>query len=396
MAEDLSVPGSLVDLTPEWMTEALRRSGALPEGRVVAVESEIMGQDIGFSSTLARLSLTYEGTGGAGPASLIAKFPSFDSKMRAWVQLYQGYEREVRFFSELAGRCSQRTGRCFYAGMEQRSGELIRTRDRRIAQSMPGWLQGVLVPLARLYARLRRRRYLLLLEDLSSKRLGDQIEGADFDDAQRVARALGGLHAEFWNADVLSTSGWLPARVGKLPGVRSSYRRNRDSFYRSAAVTPPPRFIDLMAWADDNLAAILANLEDVPVTLLHGDCGLENIFFDDTHVWLIDWQSASIGPGILDWAYFVIGNLRQEVGEDDELALLEIYHDQLPSKGASGYGLGDCRRHYRLAKLFLALTMVGWPDWNGPRTARLGALMLQRHQRLFARLPDSDWSDCLS
>jgi aminoglycoside phosphotransferase (APT) family kinase protein len=56
--------------------------------------------------------------------------------------------------------------------------------------------------------------------------------------------------------------------------------------------------------------------------LLHGDYRLDNIFFRGDGIVAIDWDLVSQGRGILDWAYFIMGTLREDVDVTSELKLL--------------------------------------------------------------------------
>ena len=56
----LSIPERLDDLTPEWLTAALRESGELtPTTTVTSAEREILGEGAGFLGDIARLWLAY-------------------------------------------------------------------------------------------------------------------------------------------------------------------------------------------------------------------------------------------------------------------------------------------------------------------------------------------------
>ncbi len=75
MPELTPLPVAPEGLTPEWLTTALRSSGALPSGSVTAVDSEVIGAGIGFIGTVARLKLTYDGAPSDAPETVVAKLP---------------------------------------------------------------------------------------------------------------------------------------------------------------------------------------------------------------------------------------------------------------------------------------------------------------------------------
>src|SRR3546814_17088688 len=87
-------------VTPEWLTEVLRASGALTSGRVESVSHELFGA--GLVGDNARFHLSYDG--GEGPATLVGKFPTADAVSRGASVAPSPYEGEYPFFTELHQR----------------------------------------------------------------------------------------------------------------------------------------------------------------------------------------------------------------------------------------------------------------------------------------------------
>lgn len=100
-----------------------------------------------------------------GPSTVIAKFASPAADNRAVAATYDMYGREVHFYRHLADRVPIRTPRCLAAEYD------ADTHD-----------------------------FVLLLEDLSECRTGDQVAGASYEDAVNVVQTLGRLHAATWDA----------------------------------------------------------------------------------------------------------------------------------------------------------------------------------------------------
>jgi hypothetical protein len=71
---DPSIPASPGGLTPEWLTRALRSTGAITDASVTSCRIELLGEGKGFSGQLARIRLSYDGAEASAPASMIAKF----------------------------------------------------------------------------------------------------------------------------------------------------------------------------------------------------------------------------------------------------------------------------------------------------------------------------------
>ena len=59
--------GGKHEITAEWLTEALREGGRLPQGRVSAVDVNTDGIGFGYISETVRVIPTYEGADGSAP-----------------------------------------------------------------------------------------------------------------------------------------------------------------------------------------------------------------------------------------------------------------------------------------------------------------------------------------
>ena len=99
----MNLPTTTSEITASWMTEALRASDVI--GGDVAV-SEISvdpgAVGVGFMGEIATVGLTYDGDANGAPTSVIAKFPTQSPEVRAMMQPARIYEREHRFYREIA------------------------------------------------------------------------------------------------------------------------------------------------------------------------------------------------------------------------------------------------------------------------------------------------------
>ena len=108
--------GGKHEITAEWLTEALREGGRLPQGRVSEVDVNTDGIGFGYISETVRLVPTYEGADGSAPASLVAKLPvvvDFPEYLKPWAA--QAVETELHFYPRRAATarrgCPSATGR---------------------------------------------------------------------------------------------------------------------------------------------------------------------------------------------------------------------------------------------------------------------------------------------
>ena len=121
---DLKIPPSVEEVTPQWLTEALRSSKVIRESTVTSFDGERLGVGQGFTGQVARLRLTYDSQESGAPLTLIAKFPATDPPVRAALNELGIFEREVRFYGELAPKMDLSTPRCFYRASDKEAEDL--------------------------------------------------------------------------------------------------------------------------------------------------------------------------------------------------------------------------------------------------------------------------------
>src|SRR5277367_7191740 len=143
------------DVTPEWLTGALRRVGALADGASVRTfETTPIGT--GQMADTTRFALTLDQPG-AGPSSVVGKFASADDQSRGTGLALRAYEIEVRFYREVAARVGARLPAVYLAEVEPDT----------------GW-------------------FTLLMEDIAGATQGDQIAACSPDIAAAVLEEMAG------------------------------------------------------------------------------------------------------------------------------------------------------------------------------------------------------------
>ncbi len=113
-----AVPTGPEALTPEWLTRALRSSGTISRASVTSAEVRPLGEGRGFAGRLARVGLAYDVQEAGAPASLVAKFPTANSAVRATLTRLGLYERELRFYRELAPHAGVRTPLLYFGALD--------------------------------------------------------------------------------------------------------------------------------------------------------------------------------------------------------------------------------------------------------------------------------------
>lgn len=113
------------ELTAQWLTEVLRTRGTLGRGHVIACDAIVLGGTKGALGQIARLSLLYNADQEAAPRSLIAKFGPANPELRLILSEAGFYEREVRFYQELADHVDFRTPDCYYSAWNADTGQFV-------------------------------------------------------------------------------------------------------------------------------------------------------------------------------------------------------------------------------------------------------------------------------
>jgi hypothetical protein len=357
----------------------------------VSIRTESLGEGEGFMGGLARVALELDAPEAGAPTRLVAKLPSPLAAVRAAGELLGLYDREVRFYSQLAASIPLRTARCYFAAMDPNPGERHEETVLRWLERAPAPLLPPLLWLGAFAARHSRRRYVLLLEDLSPARTGDQVAGCDASEAERALRPLARLHASFWERPRPWPHTWVRPADTAARLLHVGYRRARARLEKSGEPEVPARLRELATWLDAHGVALLRSLAAPPATLLHGDYRLDNLALADgeSEPAVLDWQVPMLGRGVYDVAYFLVGSLTPEVPAAREEALVRCWHEELVRLGVRGYGFDTCLADYRRARLFMLHRIVAAAEAVELVHERGGALLRAWFERLDVRLADA-------
>jgi len=286
--------------------------------------TEVAAEPVGVSGTLssgARLRLS--STDAAAPAAVFAKCAHPSEEIRAVGMQTGMYEKEVRFYETLARTAGLPIPGCSLAEYDAASGA-----------------------------------FLLLLEDMSDSRVG-KLFASDLADVTRVIDELPSFHAAWWNDAGLASEPWL-WRVDQPPVVEAFHaalqgtapvtieRFEIGGAFRATAeivMGQLPRFAQL--W------------NDRPVTVVHGDLHLQQVFFPTDRdgaaagrFALFDWQTTMIANPGADLARILATNLSAELRRIHERALVTRYHAGLLAAGVRDYSPEECWQDYRLGQVW--------------------------------------------
>jgi len=380
----------------------LRASGLLDSASVTGIAAETIGEGEGFLGTIVRIRLSYDRKEAAAPKTVIAKFPIGLDGNRGLAEGAGVYEREIRFYRDLADRTNISKPLHYYSAMD--ANPMLERADQLepLANLIPAWLIRLMLPLTTRFNSRSKRRYLLLMEDLSPAVPGNQVAGCRLSVAKAIVRNLAVMHAGWWDDPELYDIKWI-ARVNYAARlVRKVLKREANSYM--AEFSPEmPILRDLIPWLNDHIVELTNRLAEPPITLLHGDYRLDNMCVlesgTDVNVTLFDWQSIQIGRGVFDLAYFITGNLPREDALHVERELVRIYHTTLQDEGVEGYDDEICMRDYDISKLVLFYRMIVLStdigkllDLGNDRGSELRAVWLERLRSLIPR----NWKSLLN
>ena len=325
-------------MTTEWLGETLGTP-------LAGFETEALGEGAGLLGLLTRVTPRYASEEAPGPGSLIAKFPTPTAENRVVAETFDMYGRELRFYARLASQTTARTPQVYCAELNEENSDFV-----------------------------------LLIEDLSIYRAGDQREGANLQDAQRAIDQIVKLHATWWGQTEKEELAWVPIQDNPVQcaGMSQGFAAGWDVFLEKFGDVLPTGTESQFAKIGPQTEACLRRLCSGTHTVVHGDFRLDNLFFgvddNEDRVAMFDWQGISRSCGPQDLGYFLSQSLQSEVRREHHDALVRRYWDGLCDAGVEGYSLERCWEDYRCAVLYLftyAVVIAGTLDHSNERGAAM-------------------------
>lgn len=329
------------DLTAAWLESAI---GAGPIADF-AVERIGTGQ----MSECYRIRLSYADAPAVPgrPESVVLKVAATDPVSRQTGLALGLYEREVRFYADIAPRLGGPIAPCFHAAVDTSTGAFD-----------------------------------LLLGDAGPAVVGDEIAGATVEQAHLGVAELGRLHGPLLGDTALAEAPWL----------------NRESPLNQAMIAPlyagfVDRYGEQIAPEHRTVCERLVASFDGYLTqegapdriqgLMHGDYRLDNLLFGtagaDRPLTVVDWQTVSWGPALTDLSYFLGCALPTRDRREHYAALLRAYHQALGP--AAPLTLADVTEGVRRQSFFGVMMAIvsSMLVERTERGDRMFMTMLQRH-----------------
>jgi aminoglycoside phosphotransferase (APT) family kinase protein len=326
-------------LTSAWLSQALGYT-------VHSCSVETLGEGGGLLGMVTRVTLESDG----GPRTIIAKFPTQAPENRVVAETYDMYGREYRFYTQIAPTVPIRAPTCYHAQFNADNSDFV-----------------------------------LLLEDLQGYTLGDQVTGCTAAEAHQVIETIAALHRNTWQPDHLTE-----IRQHDMPyqreGMKAGFQHGWPVVQEKFCELLDETLIDALNRIPDNVDKLLDRLHEGPLVIAHGDVRLDNIFFSDTGIALVDYQAVCKAAPEHDLAYFITQSLADHLRQSEDW--IAVYHKHLTAEGID-YDLDLCRQRYAIAALYFicyAVIIAGTLDTANERGRTLAETLLGNSLRSITEL----------
>lgn len=307
---------SLEQVTPQWLTDVLSRSGALTRGAVAAFAVDT-GR--GNWSTSGSLRLRYAADAlGERPARLFLKMVDTDLGDGEFFG-----PSEVDFYTR--------------DYVDVPAAPLLRCYDARYSQEL--------------------RRYHVLLDDVSETHVNASEKEPTLAYGLALAEGLAALHARWWGGERLAEAGAPLHSADHIRSFVAIAEPGVDHILRRFSSELQPHWPDAIRelFARHPQAMVERTSDLNGFTLVHGDTGEQNILVprEGQHpLYLIDRQpfdwSLTTWLGAYDLAYALVLDWPVELRRRWEMPVLERYHARLVAQGVQGYSWQRLVDDYRL------------------------------------------------
>mgnify|MGYP001469689350 FL=1 len=311
-------PSTIEDVTADWLTGVLQGSG-FDGAQITDLQVEVIGEGVGIMGLLYRVKLLYsESSAKEVPQSVVIKVPSPHEQTRHIARAFMFYGKEIGFYRDAAKDTPLETPRCYAAHHDPESDDFV-----------------------------------LVLEDLDGMEVISQLDGCPIDKAEIAIEALARHHAAFWESERFSEDlawlpfGWdVPFPQAIAQGFSQAWPTCMEMFPNGVSER-----IKKVGEKFPTVTSEMMELADSPVTLAHGDFRLDNLFFQNEDLKVIDWQICIKTVGGYDVGYFLSQSLTIEDRRNHERDLLDKYRKTLSEIGLD-YPQDRLMEDYRRSVLF--------------------------------------------
>lgn len=341
------------EITPEWVTHALKNNGYLENSFIKKIDKKILGEAKGLLSSVVRVGIEYDRKEENAPSSVVVKIEPEEGDFINFNNEFRAFQREIKFYREVAPNIPIRLPKFYYAVDEPPA-------------------------------------YSLVLEDLSNYSAGDQVVGMHKQQVQSVVKQIAKVHSAYWNNEALSELGWMP----KTNGVSLNFAENWPSFVKNYGFCLDDRAIKLGDKLSGSIDWKNSEIEKRPQTIVHSDLREDNIMFgplgsEDATI-ILDWQLAIRSVGAMDIARLIGGSEIPKERKGHQFEILKIWYDTLLKEGVNNYTWDDAVYDFRLGALSYLCYPVHFHKSGLNAKGRLKELVNVIYRRSFSSAVDID------
>lgn len=308
------IPTTVDEISCRWLTDNVRASGYLKDATAINAEITRIGEGAGLLSSVAKVVIDYDRPEDAALASVVVKITTDVESFREAGEALHAFEREIRFYRDVAHHAPIRLPRPYYALEDPPS-------------------------------------FAMILEDLTFYTAGDQIAGMHTEQVLATVRLMARLQAKFWDNPALERLDWMP----RSNGIEKEFGTHWPSFARHFGDSIGADGIEVgegICAADFWLEQ---EMQRSPSTIVHCDLRADNLLFgppdSDDSVLIIDWQLAIRGMGAFDVARILGGSEPPEERRGHQFEVLRAWHETLVEEGVHDYSWEDAVRSFRIGAL---------------------------------------------
>lgn len=345
----VDVISKVSEITPEWLTQALKSSGSI-KSSVTDVNLGIIGTGVGLMGELARLELTFAAPEDM-PSIIIAKTAA-QNENREVARILDFYNREANFYNRVSKEIPFQVPDSYFAKVNDETYDCI-----------------------------------ILMEDLGDVSPNDQIVGSSEAEAFSAIERIARMHSIFWQKVRALENNWMYDFMSDTEAERL-----KSLLYMPALAPTIEKFDtfldaetrDILTRTGEQYADVWSRNMSPQETFIHGDYRQDNFIYgkESLDAVILDWQISGRGKGIFDLTYFVCQSLTPEVRKRIEKQLIEFYVEKLKEGGVTDYDFDQCWSDYRrmvLGCLVYPVTVCGTLDLANDRGRALAECMLERN-----------------
>ncbi len=339
----VSIASTPAEITPEWLTLALRQSGHLPSGQVTDAPHEIIGT--GKMGDNARFTLRYD-VNCSAPNSVIAKLPASDETARSIAGAMGAYNNEVMFYRHLAAGTTINTPTIYASEVNAEGTEFV-----------------------------------ILMEDLAPAVPGSQLTGESLEHTRLALQQAAKLAASYYGDSSIGTLDYVNSPARSDGGAQGSELMQQfwPQFVDRFGHGLSPECIAFGEFYVERHKQFVTRFAG-KTTLVHGDFRCENILFNNDYATVVDWQTVGESSALTDAAYFIGGSVEIADRRAWERELIQQYSVWLDTAGVS-LDAASCWEQYReFAMHGIVITVLG-ACFSEPaeRSDQMFLSMIQRH-----------------